>query len=138
MLLWLTTKFSAKKIHIACLIVGGIGLASLGLAPLGLNFSKAGLIFPMVCVGVAWSSILAMPYAMLANAVPAQKMGFYMGVFNFSIVIPQIFVNLLGGPLMKYVLGGSPIAVVGLGGVSLLVAAAFTTLVNEKEEKVLP
>ncbi|MBP5429616.1 MAG: MFS transporter [Elusimicrobiaceae bacterium] len=130
-LLWLTTRFSAKKIHIICLTIGGLGLGSLGLTLFGVQFSKISLIVPMVCIGIAWSSILSMPYAMLSNALPADKMGFYMGVFNFFIVIPQICVNLLFGPFMKHALGGSAIAAVGIGGISLFIAAAFTFLVKE-------
>lgn len=122
-LLWLTTRFSAKSIHIVCLTIGGLGLSTLGLTLLGFQFSKYGLILPMVCVGIAWSSILSMPYALLANALPAEKMGFYMGVFNLFIVIPQICVNLLFGTFMKHCLGSSAIAAVGVGGISLLVAA---------------
>ncbi len=131
-LLGLTRKFSARKIHIFCLAVGGAGLAALGLALFGVQFSKMSLIIPMVCIGIAWSSILSMPYAMLSNALPAEKMGFYMGVFNFFIVIPQICVNLLFGPFMKHLLGGSAIAAVGIGGISLLIAAAFTVWVKEE------
>ena len=130
-LLWLTTKFSAKAIHIVCLAVGGLGLGSLGLTLVGVEFSKMGLILPMVCIGIAWSSILSMPYAMLSNALPPEKMGFYMGVFNFAIVIPQICVNLFFGPIMKHLLGGSAIAAVGVGGLSLLAAAAFTFWVRD-------
>jgi maltose/moltooligosaccharide transporter len=68
---------------------------------------------------------------MLSNALPAEKMGFYMGVFNFFIVIPQICVNLLFGPFMKHALGGSAIVAVGVGGISLLIAAAATFWVKE-------
>lgn len=135
-LLWLTTKFSAKAIHIACLTVGGLGLGSLGLTLFGVEFTKTGLIFPMVCIGIAWSSILSMPYAMLSNALPAEKMGFYMGVFNFFIVIPQICVNLFFGPLMKHLLGSSAIAAVGVGGISLFIAAAFTLWVRDNKTAV--
>ena len=127
----LSHKFSARKIHFFSLIIGGIGLASLGLALFGVQFSKMSLIIPMVCIGIAWSSILSMPYAMLSNTLPAEKMGFYMGVFNFFIVIPQICVNLFFGPFMKHVLGGSSIASVGVGGLSLLIAAAFTLWIKE-------
>ncbi|MBQ7908190.1 MAG: MFS transporter [Elusimicrobiaceae bacterium] len=134
-LLWLTTKFSAKYIHIVCLIIGGLGLGSLGLTLFGVEFSKMGLVIPMVCIGIAWSSILSMPYALLSNALPAEKMGFYMGVFNFFIVIPQICVNLLFGPVMKHLLGGSAIAAVGVGGLSLLVAAFFTFFVQDNTIK---
>lgn len=132
-LLWLTTKFSAKYIHIVCLTIGGLGLGSLGLTLFGFEFTKMGLIVPMVCIGIAWSSILSMPYALLSNALPAEKMGFYMGVFNFFIVIPQICVNLFFGPFMKHALNGSAIAAVGVGGISLLLAAAFTFLVQDKK-----
>ena len=132
LLLWLTTKFSAKKIHIVCLTIGGLGLGALGLTLFGVEFSKYALIGPMVCVGIAWSSILSMPYALLANAIPNDKMGFYMGVFNFFIVIPQICVNLLFGPFMKYALNSSAIAAVGVGGISLLIAALFTLRVQER------
>ena len=132
LLLWLTTKFSAKKIHIVCLTIGGLGLGMLGLTLFGVEFSKYALIGPMVCVGIAWSSILSMPYAMLANAIPNDQMGFYMGVFNFFIVIPQICVNLLFGPFMKYALNSSAIAAVGVGGISLLIAALFTLRVQER------
>ena len=135
-LLWLTTKFSAKAIHIICLSIGGIGLGSLGLTLFGLEFSKMGLVFPMVCIGIAWSSILSMPYAMLSNALPAEKMGFYMGVFNFFIVIPQICVNLFFGPFMKHLLNGSAIAAVGVGGISLFIAAAFTFWVKDHKTAV--
>lgn len=134
-LLWLTTKFSAKTIHIICLIIGGIGLGSLGLTMFGLHFSKMGLIFPMVCIGIAWSSILSMPYALLSNALPPEKMGFYMGVFNFFIVIPQICVNIFFGPFMKHALGGSAIAAVGVGGLSLLLAAVFMFFVKDNTQK---
>ena len=89
----------------------------------------------MIGVGIAWSSILSMPYAMLANALPDDKMGFYMGVFNFFIVIPQICVNLFFGPFMKFCLGSSAIAAVGVGGLSLLIAAAFTLRVQEQTSK---
>lgn len=130
-LLWLTTKFSAKYIHIACLTIGAIGLGSLGLTAFGMNFTKVGLIFPMICIGIAWSSLLAMPYALLANSLPAEKMGFYMGVFNFFIVIPQICVNVFFGPIMKYLLNGNAIAAVGFGGISLLAAAFFTFFVQD-------
>lgn len=130
-LLWLSTKFSAKHIHIVCLTVGAVGLGSLGLTLFGVRFTQAGLLFPMVCVGIAWSSLLSMPYALLSNALPAEKMGFYMGVFNFFIVIPQICVNLFFGPVLKHLLGGSAIAAVGVGGISLLLAAFFTFFVQD-------
>ncbi len=130
-LLWLAKHFSAKKIHLFCLAVGGVGLGILGTSLIGVQFSKISLVVPMVCVGIAWSSILSMPYAMLSNAIAAEKMGFYMGVFNFFIVIPQICVNVLFGPIMKHILHNNAIAAVGIGGISLLLAAAFMLRVQE-------
>ena len=129
-LLWLTTRFSAKSIHTICLIVGGIGLASLGTTLFGVQFTKYGLLFPMVCVGIAWSSILSMPYAMLSNALPAEKMGFYMGVFNFFIVLPQIYIDVCFGSYMKYLLHNNAIVAVAIGGIFLLLAALAMSLVR--------
>jgi maltose/moltooligosaccharide transporter len=86
----------------------------------------------MVLVGVAWASILSMPYAMLSNAIPAAKMGFYMGVFNFFIVLPQILASAGLGPLMKSVLGGNPMNAVLLGGCSMILAGACVTFVSKE------
>ena len=82
----------------------------------------------MVGVGIAWASILSMPYAMLSGALPPERMGVYMGVFNFFIVIPEITAALTFQPLVKYVFNNNPLYVVMLGGVCLLVAAALTLL----------
>ena len=116
-------------------MIGALGLGSLGLTLFGVTFSKYMLFLPMVCVGVAWSSILAMPYALLSNSIPAEKMGFYMGVFNFFIVIPQICVNLFFGPIMKHLLGSSAVAAVGVGGLFLFIAALFMFRVEDKTIK---
>jgi maltose/moltooligosaccharide transporter len=125
-LLVLVRRFSARAIHRICLLGGGVGLALVFLIP-----EKNLLLISMVLVGVAWASILSMPYAMLANAIPAAKMGFYMGVFNFFIVIPQILASLGLGLLMKSVLGNNPMNVVLLGGCSMIVAAACVSLVSK-------
>ena len=84
----------------------------------------------MVLVGIAWASILSMPYAMLSNAIPAQSMGFYMGVFNFFIVIPQILASLGLGTLMKAVLGSNPMNAVLLGGCSMILAGLCVGFVS--------
>src|SRR2546430_11012494 len=82
----------------------------------------------MVGVGIAWASILSMPYAILSTAVPPERMGVYMGVFNFFIVIPEIVAAIGFGPLIRLVFGegnpNAPLDVVMLGGVCLLTAAA--------------
>jgi maltose/moltooligosaccharide transporter len=89
------------------------------------------LLLSMVGVGVAWASILSMPYAILAGALPPEKMGVYMGIFNFFIVIPQIAAAGVLGSLMKHVLGNDPMNAVLLGGASMIIAALATTLVRD-------
>jgi maltose/moltooligosaccharide transporter len=127
-LLALVKRFSAKAIHRVCLSAGGLGLL------LAVVFPQPYLLLAcMVLVGIAWASILSMPYAMLANAIPAAKMGFYMGVFNFFIVLPQILASAGLGLLMKTMLGGNPMNAVLLGGASLLVAAASVSFVSSRE-----
>jgi maltose/moltooligosaccharide transporter len=72
----------------------------------------------MIGVGIAWASILAMPYAILAGSIPPRKMGVYMGIFNFFITFPQIINGVFGGPLVKYLYGGH--AIYALGAVSVM------------------
>ena len=88
----------------------------------------------MVCVGVAWASILAMPYAMLAGSIPAKKMGVYMGIFNFFIVLPQILNALIGGPMIKYIYGGNPVFALVASGISMIVAAVLALRVDNGVE----
>ncbi len=130
LLLMLVRHFSAKYIHTVCLIIGGIGLISV-------NFigSPGLLIVPMVGIGVAWASILAMPYAMLSNAIPGNKMGFYMGVFNFFIVLPQIFASVGLGWVLKTFLNNNAMNAVLLGGISFIVAALMLQLVDTKQSE---
>jgi maltose/moltooligosaccharide transporter len=125
-LLALVKRFAAKAIHAGALIAGGAGLL------LAVAFPQQYLLLgSMVLVGIAWASILSMPYAMLSNALPPQKMGFYMGVFNFFIVLPQILASAGLGLMMKHVLGSNPMNAVLLGGASLIVAAAATFFVDD-------
>lgn len=129
-LLGLARKFSAKGIHIACLVLGGIGLMSVAAIT-----QKDLLLLSMVGIGIAWASILSMPYAMLANCLPPEKMGFYMGVFNFFIVLPQITIALgLGEVLSNFPNIDSLYVVIG-GGASMVVAAALTFRVRSAEHR---
>jgi maltose/moltooligosaccharide transporter len=96
---------------------------------------KYTLLLTMVGVGVAWASILSLPYAMLSSALPAARMGVYMGVFNFFIVIPEIIASLTFQPLVKHVFQNNPLYVVMLGGASLLVAALLTLRVNDAADE---
>lgn len=127
-LLALVKRLSARVIHLACLALGGLGLLSVVAVrdPHLLLLSMAG-------VGIAWASILAMPYAMLSNALPAAKMGFYMGVFNFFIVLPQILASVGLGRVMEHFLGNDATKAVLLGGLSMLLASALTLRLRESE-----
>lgn len=128
LLLLLVRKFSAKSIHTVCLAIGGLGLISVMFAG-----SPNMLLMSMLAVGVAWASILSMPYAMLANVIPGEKMGFYMGVFNFFIVLPQIAASLGLGKIMSTLLGGNSMNAVLLGGISILIAAFCVRFVDDEE-----
>jgi maltose/moltooligosaccharide transporter len=128
----LAAATSRKTVHALSLVCGGIGLLSVYLI-----HDKWILLLTMVGVGIAWASILSMPYAILAGALPPERMGVYMGVFNFFIVIPEIAAALTFQPLVKYVFNNNPLYVVMLGGVCLLAAAALTVvLVNDVAEGV--
>jgi len=89
------------------------------------------LILSMVGVGIAWASILSMPYAMLAGALPANKMGYYMGVFNFFIVIPQIVAAGILGFLLSTFFDSESIYALILGGVTMILAGFLTLLVKD-------
>jgi maltose/moltooligosaccharide transporter len=123
-LLGLARRFSARGIHFVCLACGGLGLAATGLWT-----GTTGLYLSMVGVGVAWASILSMPYAMLANGLPPARLGFFMGGFNFFFVLRQILAATALGPVVEHLLGGRPIIAVLLGGVSMLLAALALALV---------
>ena len=126
-LIILSRKFKAKDIHTICLLAGGIGLVSVLFIS-----QKEYLLLSMVGVGVAWASTLSMPYAILSHHIPAKKMGFYMGIFNFSIVIPQIFAAIALMPIVKYVLNNNELYVVALGGSAMIIAAFIAIWVKEE------
>lgn len=127
---YIARKLGRKTTHAISLLAGGLGLISIYL------FSTPELlIVSMLGVGVAWASILAMPYAILAGSIPARKMGVYMGIFNFFIVLPQIVNALIGGPIVKYLYGGNPVYALVASGVALLIAAVFVLKVYDVDEK---
>jgi maltose/moltooligosaccharide transporter len=125
----IANKTSRKFVHALSLIIGGIGLFSF-------SFIKSPqlLIVSEVCIGLAWASILAMPYAILAGSLPKERMGVYMGIFNFFIVIPQITAAALLGWLVKSFLGNDPIYALVIGGVSMFLAAFMTMFVRDVDE----
>jgi maltose/moltooligosaccharide transporter len=119
-----------RRIHGVCLTLGAIGLLSVGF--IHGEQQKAWLVLALALGGVAWASILSMPYAILAGALPPQRMGVYMGIFNFFIVLPEILAAVTFGPLVQHLLGGNLVYAVMAGGVCMLVAAALAQWVDEK------
>ena len=128
---YIAKKIGRKKTHSLSLIIGGLGLLSIYIMP-----DKNWLIVSMIGVGIAWASILAMPYAILAGSISPKKMGVYMGIFNFFIVIPQIINALIGGPLVKYAYGNHAIYALVMSGVSFLIAAALVSKVRDVDDVV--
>lgn len=120
-------KFGRKNTYALSLLAGGIGLISM------IFITDKNLLFiPMIGVGIAWAAILAMPYAILASSLPARQTGVYMGIFNATITIPQIAAGLLGG-LALMVVGEKAILVIGLAGVSMILAGVFAkTVIKNK------
>jgi maltose/moltooligosaccharide transporter len=124
-------KIGKKQTHALALFCGGLGLISM------FFIKDAGMLWvSMVGLGFAWASILAMPYAMLIDAIPTRKMGVYMGIFNFFIVIPQIINGIFGGPIVKNLFGNMAMDYVVVGGVCMLIASAVTMFLiqNDKNE----
>lgn len=138
----LAVATSRKTVHALCLICGAVGLLSIYLIA-----NPWMLVLSMVGVGIAWASILSMPYAILSGALPAARMGVYMGVFNFFIVIPEIVQALTFGPLIRGIFGvdnpNSSLYVVLIGGCFMLIAALLVARVEDvadvdiREEAVL-
>ncbi len=118
-----------KTVHFISLIIGGISLISFYFIsnPTMLMVSELG-------IGLAWASILAMPYAILTGSLPQHKMGTYMGIFNFFIVIPQILAATLLGFFVKNIAGDQPIFALVLGGVSMMIAAIMVLFVTDVDE----
>jgi maltose/moltooligosaccharide transporter len=124
---------SRRAVHALALLAGGISLLSTGLIRDRVLWQCT-----MLGVGIAWASILAMPYAMLSGALPAHRMGVYMGIFNFFIVLPEILASIALEPIVKDLFGNSPVKVVMLGGASMLVAAGLTLRVKDVAGTITP
>jgi maltose/moltooligosaccharide transporter len=132
-LLPIIARHTSRKItHSIALVTGGLGLCSI-------IFIKDPdlLIIPFIGIGLAWASILSMPYAILTGALPQKKMGIYMGIFNFFIVIPQILAATLLGFLTRNLFGGHAIYALAFGGISMIIAAVSVIFVTDKDDKVL-
>ncbi|MCB0660693.1 MAG: MFS transporter, partial [Saprospiraceae bacterium] len=123
-------KTSRKFAHFLALTLGGLGLISIYFLGQGLTLQW----LPMIGLGIAWSSILSVPYAILSGALPAEKMGYYMGVFNFFIVIPQLVAASLLGFILTTFFDGHPIYALIVGGVSMILAGILTFFVSDRQD----
>jgi maltose/moltooligosaccharide transporter len=122
-------RTNRKITHMICLIIGGLGLLSIYFIS-----NPTFIIISMGMVGIAWASILSMPYAMLSNALPAHRMGYYMGVFNFFIVIPQIVAASILGFFTMNLFHANTLNTVALGGVSMIIAGLLTLIVKDEDD----
>jgi len=125
----LAAKIGRKSTHALCLALGAFGFISVYFCS-----SPNMLLFSMVGIGIAWASILAMPYAILSGSLPAKKIGIYMGLFNFFITLPQILCAITAGPMIKAFFGNHAIYAFVLGGISLLIASASVYLVDDDRD----
>jgi maltose/moltooligosaccharide transporter len=130
---FIADKFGRKATHSLCLLAGAAGLISVAFVS-----DKNMLYVCMTGVGIAWASILSMPYAMLSPVLPRNKIGIYMGIFNFFIVLPEIIASLGFKWIMKYVLNNDMLFAVQIGGMLMIVAAVicFVFIKETKTEKV--
>ncbi len=122
-------KTNRKFTHFLALTLGGLGLISIFFIT-NPNF----LILSMVGVGIAWASILSMPYAILSSSLPANKMGYFMGVFNFFIVLPQIVAASILAFIIREIFDNQPIYAMIIGGISMIIAGIITFRVNDHNE----
>ncbi len=130
-LLPVLAKYTSRKItHMVCLLVGGVSLMSISL----IN-SPGMLIVPMLGIGLAWASILSMPYAILTGSLPHNKMGIYMGIFNFFIVIPQILAASILGSMVKHLFSGNTMLALVTGGISMIIAALSVNFVKDVDDR---
>jgi maltose/moltooligosaccharide transporter len=122
----LAKRLGRKLTHALNLLAGGVGLISIFFI-----HNPAMLSYSMIGVGLAWASILAMPYVILSGCIPAGKMGIYMGIFNFFITLPQIVNGVFGGWIMKHLYGGQPIYSIIMAGFCLIAAAISVLFVYD-------
>ncbi|MBT8385519.1 MAG: MFS transporter, partial [Bacteroidia bacterium] len=123
-------KTSRKFTHFLALLAGGFGLMSIYFITNPTSFNMEWL--PMIGVGIAWASILSIPYAMLSGSLPASKMGYFMGVFNFFIVIPQLVAASILGFLVSKFFNNEPVYALFIGGVSMIIAGLISLTVDDK------
>jgi len=122
-------RIGKKATHSACLVIGALGLISIAFI-----HNKWMLLFgPMFGVGIAWASILSMPYSILSASIPQSKMGVYMGIFNFFIVLPEILSSLSFGWIISHLLSNNRMSALIVGGVCFIAAAVLTQRIQESK-----
>jgi maltose/moltooligosaccharide transporter len=127
---FLVSKLGKKLTHTTCLLIGGIGLISV------YYVQEPNLLYvSMGLVGIAWASILSMPYSMLSSFIPVQKMGIYMGIFNFFIVLPEILASIFFGKIMSTYLHNDRLMAVQIGGFLLVLAGIVCAIIIKEEKK---
>lgn len=142
----LADRFGRKTIYAGSLLLGGIGYISFlffqDLEAVHVNLlitevtvpqGAVNLVLPMIGVGIAWAAILAMPYAMLAGSLPAEKTGVYMGIFNFTVAIPQIVAGLTAGWILSSLFDNTAINIILVAGASMICGAVAVLFVREQE-----
>ncbi|MDD2799162.1 MAG: MFS transporter [Bacteroidales bacterium] len=127
---------SRKTVYATSLIAGGIGYISIFFFGGTVGGENSMMLFiSMAGVGMAWAAILSMPYAILSSSLPQERMGVYMGIFNFTIAGPQILSGLLGGLIIKLVPDSNPIYILVIAGISMLLAAISLIFVDDKQKE---
>ncbi len=126
----LARKAGRVTTHVVCLFIGGLGLISMVLFK-----EPKWLLISMIASGIAWASLLTMPYAILSSAVPHRKMGVYMGMFNLFVVIPQILASAILGLLVRTVFGGHAIYALVLGGVTMIMSGVLMMFVKDSRSE---
>jgi maltose/moltooligosaccharide transporter len=126
----LAATIGNKRVYAGALVLGALGFAGMGLI-----HDKWLLIIPMIGIGAAWGAILAMPYAILSKGMTAEGTGLYMGLFNFTITIPQIVMGLVGGVVVKHLFNGNAVGMIFAAGVLILLGALSVGLVKEEKSE---
>lgn len=127
-LVWLAKKYGPKKVHFVCLLIAGLGLLAFA------NIEDKHLLFaPMTGFGIAWASMMGVPYMLVVGSIPKERFGVYMGIINMMIVIPMIIQTLSFGAIYKHLLGSNPGVAIMVAGGMLLVAAAAVLRIQVKQ-----
>ena len=123
-------KYGAQKLHAVCLVLFAIGLFMLP------NITDKSMIyFPAILMGIGWGSIMGNPYIILANSIPPERTGVYMGIFNMLICAPMLLFAATMKFIYKPILGGDARNVLLLSGAFMILAAISVTLVRSDSAK---